>query len=62
MRATWTNGEQSLEVAAFCNSILEDFAVLQLLRNGEGEHFRQTGATTLPRLFGLELTYRMGAY
>jgi iron complex outermembrane receptor protein len=62
MRATWKNAEQNLEVAAFCNNILDDVAVLQVLRHGEGEHFRQTGGTTLPRLFGLELTYRMGAY
>ena len=62
MRATWTNAEQNFEVAAFCNNILDDVAVLQVLRHGEGEHFRQTGGTTLPRLFGLELTYRMGAY
>ena len=37
MRATWTNAEQNLEVAAFCNNVLDDVAVLQVLRHGEAE-------------------------
>jgi outer membrane receptor protein involved in Fe transport len=62
IRATWTNAAQDIEIAAFCNNVLDEVAVLQVLRHGEGEHFRQTGGTTVPRLFGVELTYRMGAY
>ena len=62
IRATWTNAEQNLEVAAFCNNVMDDVAVLQVLRHGEGENFRQTGGTTVPRLFGVELTYKLGAY
>jgi outer membrane receptor protein involved in Fe transport len=62
IRATWSNAEQNLEIAAFCNNVMDDVAVLQVLRHGEAEHFRQTGGTTVPRLFGVELTYRMGAY
>ena len=62
LRATWTNAEQNIEIAAFCNNVMDDVAVLQILRHGEGEHFRQTGGTTVPRLFGVELTYKLGAY
>ncbi len=62
IRATWTNAEQNLEVAAFCNNVMDDVAVLQVLRHGEAENFRQTGGTTVPRLFGVELTYKLGAY
>jgi iron complex outermembrane receptor protein len=62
IRATWTNAEQNFEVAAFCNNVMDDVAVLQVLRHGEGEMFRQTGGTTVPRLFGVELTYKLGAY
>jgi outer membrane receptor protein involved in Fe transport len=62
VRATWTNAEQNIEIAAFCNNVMDDVAVLQVLRHGEGEHFRQTGGTTVPRLFGVELTYKLGAY
>ena len=62
IRATWTNAEQNIEIAAFCNNVMDDVAVLQVLRHGEGEHFRQTGGTTVPRLFGIEMTYKMGAY
>ena len=62
LRATWTNAEQNIEIAAFCNNVLDDVAVLQVLRHGEDEHFRQTAGTTMPRLFGIELTYKVGAY
>jgi outer membrane receptor protein involved in Fe transport len=62
LRATWSNPEQNIEIAAFCNNVMDDVAVLQVLRHGEGEHFRQTGGTTVPRLFGVELTYKLGAY
>ena len=27
-----------------------------------GQMFRQTGGTTVPRLFGIEMTYKLGAY
>ena len=62
LRATWTNAEQNIEIAAFCNNVMDDVAVLQVLRHGEDENFRQTGGTTVPRLFGIELTYKLGAY
>ena len=62
VRATWTNSDQNIIVAAYVNNILDDVAVLQVLRNGEGEHYRINAGTTLPRMMGLEFTYKMGAY
>jgi len=62
VRATWTNSAQNVIVSAYVNNILDDVAVLQILRNGEGEHYRINAGTTLPRMMGLELTYKMGAY
>ena len=62
VRATWTNSDQNIIVAAYVNNILDDVAVLQVLRNGEGEHYRINAGTTLPRMMGLEFTYKLGAY
>ena len=62
LRATWTNQAQNLIVAGFVNNVMDEIAVLQVLRHGQGEHFRQTAGVTSPRLWGVELTYLMGAY
>jgi hypothetical protein len=60
LRATWKNAKQNLEIAGYVNNVLDDVAVLQVLRNGEGEHFRQSAGTTLPRAYGLEVTLNFG--
>ena len=62
VRATWTNSAQNVIVSAYVNNILDDVAVLQVLRNGEEENFRVNAGTTLPRMMGLEFTYKLGAY
>ena len=62
VRASWTNSAQNVIVSAYVNNILDDVAVLQILRNGEGEHYRVNAGTTLPRMMGLEFTYKLGAY
>lgn len=62
LRGTWTNAEQNVIVTGFVNNVLDDVAVLQVLREGEGENFRQSAGVTSPRLWGVELTYLMGAY
>ena len=60
LRATWTNAKQNLTVAGYVNNVLDDVAVLQVLRNGEGEHFRHSAGTTLPRAYGVEVTLNFG--
>ena len=62
MRASWTNSDQNVIISAYVNNILDDVAILQVLRNGEEEHYRMNAGTTLPRMMGLEFTYKMGAY
>ncbi len=62
LRATFTSGNGSWVVSAFVNNLLDDVGVLQVLRNGEGEHFRMTTGTTVPRHYGLEVTFQTGRY
>jgi hypothetical protein len=49
-------------VTGFVNNIFDEVAVLQVLRHGEGENFRQSAGVTSPRVYGIELTYKMVAY
>ena len=46
-------------LTGFINNVMDDVGVLQVLRHGEEEQFRQSAGTTLPRLFGLEFTVAM---
>ena len=62
LRATWTSAKQDIIVSAFVNNVLDDLGVLQVLRTGESEFFRQTAGTTVPRMYGLEFTYKTGAF
>ena len=59
LRATWTSPEGHWVATGFVNNVLDDVGKLQVLRNGEDEFFRQSAGTTVPRLYGLELTYFM---
>jgi outer membrane receptor protein involved in Fe transport len=59
LRATWTSSESNWVVTGFVNNILDDVGVLQVLRQGEGENFRRTAGTTLPRMYGVELSYSL---
>ena len=62
LRATWTSSSQDWIVTGFVNNVFDDVGVLQILREGEEEFFRHSSGTTAPRLFGVELTYKMGNY
>jgi hypothetical protein len=44
----------------FVNNILDDVGVLQVLRDGEQHRFRHSAGTTLPRMYGLEVTFSVG--
>ncbi|MEQ9450735.1 MAG: TonB-dependent receptor [Pseudomonadales bacterium] len=57
LRATWTSGSTDWIVSAFVNNVFNDVGVLQILREGEAEFFRHSAGTTVPRLYGLEVTY-----
>jgi outer membrane receptor protein involved in Fe transport len=60
LRVTWTSPDSHWIVSGFVNNVFDDVGVLQVLRNGEDEFFRRAAGTTVPRLFGLELTYSLG--
>ena len=57
LRATWTSKEGNWVVSGFVNNVFDEIGVLQVLRNGEDEFFRLSAGTTVPRIWGLELTY-----
>ena len=59
LRASWTSADGRMIVSGFVNNVLDDIGILQVLRHGEEEHFRQSSGTTLPRLMGLEFTVSM---
>ena len=60
LRATWTSPDSHWIVSGFVNNVFDDIGVLQILREGEAEFFRRSAGTTVPRLFGLEVTYSLG--
>lgn len=62
LRATWKSADEKITVSAFCNNIFDEVGDLQVLRENEDEFFRHTAGTTVPRHFGLELSYAMGNY
>jgi len=60
LRATWTSADSRWIVSGFVNNVFDEVGVLQVLREGEAEFFRHAAGTTVPRLYGLELTYSFG--
>ncbi len=60
LRATWTSPQGNWIVSGFVNNVFDDIGVLQVLRAGEAEFFRHTSGTTVPRLYGVELSYTLG--
>ncbi len=59
LRATWTSRDGRMMLSGFVNNVLDETGVLQVLRHGEEEMFRQSAGTTLPRLMGIEFTVAM---
>ncbi|MBD3647974.1 MAG: TonB-dependent receptor [Pseudomonadales bacterium] len=57
LRASWTSASRRWEVTGFVNNVLDEVGVLQILREGEDEGFRHAAGTTVPRLYGLEVSY-----
>ena len=59
LRATWTSATNSWTVSAFANNVFDDIGIIQVIAQGEAESFRHSAGTTVPRLYGVELTYRL---
>jgi hypothetical protein len=49
-------------LAAFVNNVFDDIGIRQIDRSGEEDNWRRSGAVTDPRLYGLELRYKFGAF
>ncbi len=62
LRATWRNLDESWTVAAFVNNVFDQIGIRQVTRGSEGDNCLRSGTTTDPRLYGLEVRYRFGAY
>jgi iron complex outermembrane receptor protein len=60
LRATWTSSAGNWIVAGFVNNVLDELGQIQVLAEGEGENFKHGGTTTVPRLYGVEVTYALG--
>lgn len=56
-RATWTSNDSRWIVSGFVNNVFNDVANQQVLRQGEAEFFRHNAGTTVPRHYGVELTF-----
>ncbi len=61
-RVTWTNAKQNLVVSGFVNNITNEIGVRQIARYGENQNYLRTATPTDPRLYGMEFTYRFGAF
>jgi outer membrane receptor protein involved in Fe transport len=60
LRATWTSSAGNWIVSGFVNNVFDDIGVLQILREAEAEFFRVTAGITSPRMYGIEVSYRLG--
>ncbi|MCA1792228.1 MAG: TonB-dependent receptor, partial [Thioalkalivibrio sp.] len=61
-RLTWTSPTESFIVSGFVNNILDDIGVRQITRTAESQNYLRAAVPTDPRLMGIELTYRFGAF
>jgi len=60
MRATWTSAGQDWIVTGFVNNVFDELGVLHIAEGGESVFFRVPAATTVPRAYGVEVTYQLG--
>jgi iron complex outermembrane receptor protein len=61
-RATWRSPDESWTVAAFMNNILDEIGIRQIDRNSESFNYMRSGATTDPRLYGMEVRYKFNSF
>ena len=62
LRSTWSSANDRITVSAFVNNVFDEVGKLQVLSEGEDEFFRRSAGTTVPRHYGLEVSYSMGNY
>jgi len=59
LRATWTSADQQWVVSGFVNNVFDEIGIRQIIRGGNVESYRRTAQVTEPRLWGVELSYRL---
>jgi hypothetical protein len=62
LRATWNSADDAWSLSAFANNVLDEIGIRQIERGGESTNFLRSGVTTDPRLVGVELRYKFGAF
>ncbi len=60
VRAQWTSPTREWSIALFINNVTNEIGIRQIDRTNEAQNFRRSGATTNPRLYGLEVRYVLG--
>ncbi len=61
-RVTWTSADEQWMVAGFVNNITDDLGVRNQFTYGQSQGHRRVVEPTNPRMFGLEIGYKFGAY
>ena len=59
-RVSWVSSTGKYSATAFVNNILDEIGIRQIALDTEEAGYRRSGQTTEPRLFGLELQYKIG--
>ncbi len=61
-RATWNSANEQWGVSAFVNNILDEVGVRNMNVEDQNQNFRYTVEPTNPRMAGIELQYKFGAF
>ena len=61
-RVSWENAAGNWNVSGFVNNITDDIGVRNMTFYGQNAGFRRTLEPTNPRMYGLEVQYKFGAY
>jgi len=64
VRSSWISADDAWTVAVFVNNVFDEIGIRQIdqYQATEQTNWRRTGAVSDPRLFGLEVRYKFGAY
>ena len=61
-RVTWNSADERWGVSAFVNNILDDVGIRQVNVEDHDQNFRYSVEPTNPRMAGLEVQYKFGAF
>lgn len=61
-RLSWTSADEAWTVTGFVNNVTDEIGIRNVFTYGEQEGFRRVVEPTLPRMAGIELEYRFGAF